>query len=243
MREPLAPVRRGAVHPLERLVEVLRPLVLGPRQRDERRVALAQRRAGGGPRALEADPQVGVQQQVDARLAAGRAGLVVGRARCRTTRAPPGRTRTPARTRAAAPPSPAGSARCARARARPPSRRARGAGGGRAPRRGATGRCRARRAPRASRCASSRSSRAPCCPAGSGARPAPARRPAPCGSGPRRGRGSGRRRWASRTAAGTATRRSRWARPARPPRSRTGTRIRRSAGSCCARSSAPGATL
>ena len=236
MREPLAPVLGRRVDPLERLVECLRARVLGPAERDERGLALAQRRAAGQPRALEADVQVGGE-------ASGRVGEP------RRSRAPRG-SPCPSYSQCAGL-APVVEARLAleleldhalraargaheRVVGLPVVRRAAlavGALGGVVPR----ARRSARRARRASRCAPSRSSRRPSTRAGSGARSAPARRPARSGSGPRRGRASTRRRSASRTAAGRATRRCRSARPARRPRSRTAARSPRSAGTRCAR--------
>ena len=88
----------------------------------------------------------------------------------------------------------------------------------------------ARRARPPSRSRSARSSRARWCPARSGGRPARPSRTARAGSRRRRGRGSPRTRSASQSAAGTATRRCRRGRPARPCGSRRGRRSRRSAG-------------
>jgi len=77
-REPVAPVVSGVGHQPERVVEALRSPVLRPRQRDVRGVVLAERRAGGGARALEADAQVGVELERDRRAVRVGDGLVVG---------------------------------------------------------------------------------------------------------------------------------------------------------------------
>src|SRR5205807_1164892 len=65
--EPVAPVVRGLGHQLERVVKALRPAMLRPGQRDVRGVVLAERRACGGARALEADAQIGVELERDRR--------------------------------------------------------------------------------------------------------------------------------------------------------------------------------
>ena len=105
----------------------------------------------------------------------------------------------------------------------------------------ATGRRSGRRGRSASRSASSTSSRRCSCPARSGGRPG-----RPCCDGPEpqaaggRGRGSRRRRSASRSAAGRATRPCRRERPARRCGSRRGRRSRRSPGTARMASAARG---
>ena len=80
VREPVAPVLVGAGDALDRLVQRLRARMLGPADRDESGLALAQRRAGGEPRALEAGVQVGGAGQLDVRALAAGDGVVVARA-------------------------------------------------------------------------------------------------------------------------------------------------------------------
>ena len=63
VREPLVPEVRRAHQAAVGIVVGLRRAVLGPRQRDERGVAVAHRRAGADALALEADPQVGREAQ------------------------------------------------------------------------------------------------------------------------------------------------------------------------------------
>ena len=94
----------------------------------------------------------------------------------------------------------------------------------------ATARWSARRARPASPTASSRSSRASSSPARSAPTAGPRSRTDRGGTRPRAGRAASRTRWGSRSAARTATRRSRRARPAPRCGSPTGTRSRRSAG-------------
>ena len=78
VREPLVPEVGRVDEAVVGLVVGLRALVLGPRERDEGGVAVAQRRARPGPRALEAEAQVGRERdgEVARRLGAPDADVV-----------------------------------------------------------------------------------------------------------------------------------------------------------------------
>ncbi len=77
MGEPLVPVVGGLDQAVVGLRVGLRAGVLGERERDERGVAVVQRRERADAGALEADPQVGRQRQLGRPAVGGRDRLVV----------------------------------------------------------------------------------------------------------------------------------------------------------------------
>ena len=98
--QPLLPEAAGRLHPFASLLVGRRQRIVRPAERHERDVPLLQRGACPGPSALEAEAQVGHQPQLEVHALRARHRLVVARLRCRPSRRPARRSRTPARNRA-----------------------------------------------------------------------------------------------------------------------------------------------
>ena len=98
--EPLLPEAARARQPGRRLLVARRQRMGGPAERDERALALVQRRSRARPWPLEAESQVGHEPQLEVHPLRARPPPRCIRSRYSPSRRPGRRSRTPARTRA-----------------------------------------------------------------------------------------------------------------------------------------------